>query len=221
MKSFILPKRIVGFIGIAALIFSARPVAAENPTSSSAASFSPAAPQLTYAASNVLQMAQSRVGEETIVSYIRSSGLSFGNLGASEIIYLHEQGISGGVITAMLDQQKKLNDSAEQARAKQQGTAAAPASAPTVRAITAPQHQQTYSPPQATYVQTVPNPNLIVMRDSSPRLVDYGIYPRFGNHCYPSYRYNYNPCVSYSFWHRGGHFRSGYHASRFRGGCYY
>jgi hypothetical protein len=61
------------------------------------------APQLPYGASQILQLAQAKVADETIVSYIRNTGNSY-NLNANEIIYLHQQGVSGAVINAMLSQ---------------------------------------------------------------------------------------------------------------------
>lgn len=75
----------------------------------------------------------------------------------------------------MLEQEKKTGDAAVAQSVVQQ-----PASAPQVvtpaPVVVAPQYQQTCVPPQVTYVQAAPAP-LIVMRDSSPRLADYGIYP--------------------------------------------
>jgi len=63
------------------------------------------APHLDYGASQVLQLAQAKVGDDTLISYVKNSGNSY-SLGADQIIYLRQQGVSDAVITAMLNQPK-------------------------------------------------------------------------------------------------------------------
>src|ERR1039457_306974 len=64
-----------------------------------------AAPPLSYGVPQILQLAQAKVGDDTIIAYIRNSGNNYG-LDANQIIYLRQQGISDNVITAMLSQPK-------------------------------------------------------------------------------------------------------------------
>ena len=60
-----------------------------------------AAPQLAYGVGQILQLSQAKVGDDTIVAYIRNSGNSYG-LNADQIIYLRQQGLSSAVLNAML-----------------------------------------------------------------------------------------------------------------------
>jgi|ERR1017187_7392641 hypothetical protein len=62
-------------------------------------------PQLTYGASQILQLARADVGDETIIAYIKTSGDSF-SLNPDQIIYLRQQGVSATVVTTMLSQPK-------------------------------------------------------------------------------------------------------------------
>ena len=61
--------------------------------------------QLPYGVSQIVQLEQAKVGDETIIAYIKNSGSSY-RLDADQIIYLRQQGISDGVITTMLNQPK-------------------------------------------------------------------------------------------------------------------
>lgn len=178
------------------------------------------APALSYGAANVLKLAQAGVAEETIVAYVEKSGQGYGSLGADEMIYLRERGVSDRVLTTMLNQEKISRDTIVAQTAAQPATVApAQAVAPVAPVVAVPQYQQTYVPPAVTYVETAPAP-LIVMRDSSPRLVDYGIYPRrYSYGCFPSYGYRSyysHPRFSFSvgFGHHGGF---GFHNGGFHG----
>src|SRR3954470_19500698 len=91
----------------AASTLSAMPVAAENSSAvAETITTSQTAPALSYGAANVLKLAQAKVGDETIIAYIDKSGQGYGSLGASEIIYLRDQGVSDRVLTTMLAQEK-------------------------------------------------------------------------------------------------------------------
>src|SRR5271163_2680861 len=68
---------------------------------------STAAPQLSSAVAQVLQLAQAKVGDDTIVAYIQNSGTIYG-LDANQIVYLKQQGVSSAVINTMLNQRTKL-----------------------------------------------------------------------------------------------------------------
>ncbi len=219
MKNRIFPKFLVAIVGMATTALSMEVIAEiSSAISTTATSSSQTVSPLSYGAANVLKLSQAKIGDETIIAYIQKSGQGYGGLGASEIIYLHEQGVSSHVVTTMLDQEKKMRDVAAAQSSAQQTTVAATPVAPVT---TIPQYQQTYAPPPVTYVQTAPAP-LIVMRDSSPRLVDYGIYPSYGY--YPSYSYSgYSyPRASFSFGFGGGYgggiYRGGYHGAFGSGG---
>lgn len=62
-----------------------------------------AVPPLAYGVSDIIQMSQAQVGDPTIVTFIKNSGNSYG-LDGAQVIYLHQQGVSTAVITAMLTQ---------------------------------------------------------------------------------------------------------------------
>jgi len=114
---------------------AAQPVAANQP-----------APPLGYGTSQILQLAQAKLGEATLIAYIRNSGNSY-NLNADQIIYLRQQGLSDAVISAMLNQPRA-------------GVAlplpSTPAPAPVAySAYAAPASTATVAP-AATYVQTAP-----------------------------------------------------------------
>src|SRR5580700_972096 len=51
------------------------------------------APQLSYGVPQILQLAQAKVGDDTIVAYIKNSGTIY-SLDASQIVYLRQQGVS-------------------------------------------------------------------------------------------------------------------------------
>lgn len=190
-------------ISAVALSFSWLPAAAQD----NAASTAPAnTPPLTYGVSEVLQLANAKVGDDLIISYIQNSGTSYGGLSANEIVYLHQQGVSDRVVNTMLAQRGRLAAAAE---AQQAATAA-----PTAYASGA-QYQETAPPVSVTYVQPEPVSTVYVLRDSSPRLVDYGIYPRYPY--YGSYYYNCVPRVSFGF-SFGGVSHAAFHGGRFYGG---
>ena len=79
-------------------------------------------PQLSYGTPQILQLTQAKVGDDTIIAYIKNSRNSYG-LNADQIIYLRQQGVSDAVITTMLNQPKPAIAAA---------TVAAPAGSSTV-----------------------------------------------------------------------------------------
>jgi len=210
-----------GFARVLSLIvlFSALSVAvADSSDEVPANSAGRGALQLSYGAANVLKLSQAKIGEDIIVSYIQSSGLSY-SVAAADIIYLHEEGVSSRVISTMLTEQKKFNDLAAQT--------AVPSTPPTSAQLsTAPATTvvQPYAPSSVSYAQPAQSPTVIVMRDSSPRLVDYGIYPFYGNSFYPRYGYegygHSYPSASFSIGFGAGHFGTGYRGGFHRGGYY-
>jgi len=100
-------------------------------------------PQLAYGVPQILQLAQAKVGDDTIIAYIKNAGNSYG-LNADQIIYLRQQGVSDAVITTMLNQPRAGVTTA---------TPATPASPPTLSADPVP---PVTVAPAVTYVQTVP-----------------------------------------------------------------
>jgi len=212
MKIKFPPKVFVTSVGIMALTLSVMPVAAENPSSTSATAASQSAPPLTSGVPDVLKMAQAKVSDDTIVSYIHNSNTSYVGLSASEIVYLHDQGVSDRVVTAMLNQRQNLNKATAKWVAQQ--TAAAPA--PTPQATPPPANPVQYPGQNAgstvTYVQTPPTSTVYIMQDSSRGFVDYGYYPSYG---YSGWWY---PPVSFSFGFGGRFHEGGFHGGGFHGG---
>ena len=167
-----------------------------------------ATPSLAYGVPQVLQLSQAKVGDDTIIAYVRNSGNSYG-LDADQIIYLRQQGVSDNVITTMLSQPKP---------------------APSAPVATQPNNTTTtaYVTPAPTYVQTVPSSSVYVIPDT--RAYFYNtyhtapyIYPYYAS-CYPSYY----PSVSLSFGFGGGYYGGyhrgyygGYHGGGFHGGWHH
>jgi len=145
--------------------------------------------------SEVLRLERARVGDDTIIAYVRNSGQNY-NLSADQIIALKRQGVSEAVINAMLSQPKAgaaLAPSPAPASASVNAAAAAPTSADQVPAPTTPAPVVTYVQPPATYYDP------------------YYYYP-YG----PYYGYGWYPGVALSFgwgWHGGWHNHGGWHGS--------
>ena len=142
MKTRILQTVLPVAIG-AGLLFSTLTTRAQEASAASPAQpavASTAAPQLPYGVSQILQLKQAEVGDDTIIAYIKNSGTSYG-LNADQIIYLQKQGLSSAVITAMLNQPKP-------------GVAAAAPAAPAPQTSTSTVNAEPAS--TVTYVQTVP-----------------------------------------------------------------
>jgi len=66
------------------------------------AAVSAPAPQLSYGMLKILQLAQAKVSPDTIIAFINNSGNRYA-LNAEQIIYLHQQGVSDAILTAMLN----------------------------------------------------------------------------------------------------------------------
>ena len=177
------------------LAFSAMTVAAQD---SSAAS-QPALAQLSYGASQIIQLSRAKVSDDTIIAYIHNSGNSY-VLDADQIIYLRQQGISDAVVNVMLNQPKN----APVATAPQQNNSSHTSSAQTETAV---------AQPTTTYVQSTPASTVYVIPDTQTYYYDSGYYQPY---YYPYYAWPYAP-VSLSFGF-GGRFGSGFHGGGFRGG---
>lgn len=160
------------------------------------------APQMPYGVSQILQLSQAKVGDDTINAYIKNSGNSYG-LNSDQIIYLKQQGVSDAVITTMLNQPKPG------ASAPYTYTPTTPAPQPVASTASAQPNTMATVAPAVTYVQTVPT-------------TTYYYQPYY----YPYYNYPYYtwcPPVSLSFawgWNGGyyGGWRGGYYGGGHGGG---
>jgi len=147
-----------------------------------------AVPQLTPNVAAIVNLAQAKISDDTIIVYIKNSGNSYG-LDAAQIIYLHQQGISAAVITAMLNQPKP-------------GIATATVPMPTTPAPE-PVASAAYEQPAVTYVESEP--------------VTYYDYEPYYYPVYSGYYWSYPVVVSYGWdgyrhiggWHGGGVVRGG------------
>lgn len=196
MKTRIFRNLTAGMVA-AGLTFSIAAARAQNAPSAPA-------PQLGYGVTQILQLTQAKVGDDTIIAYIKNSNNSYA-LNADTIIYLHQQGISSAVLTTMLNQPRA-------------GVlpSAPPASAPPV--------DYTAAAPAAAYVAD--QPATTYYYSAAPATTYY--YP--SSYYYPAsyYPYAYWPSLAFSFgWggcyggyhgYYGGYncYNAGYH-----GGAYY
>jgi uncharacterized membrane protein YgcG len=196
----------------AVLVLAARNVPAQDATITSAAQTAPV--QLSYGVSQIIQLSKAKVGEDTIVNYIRNSGSSYG-MDANQIVYLKQQGISDAVINTMLNQPRQVAQAAPQP--------AYPTASSTATVVAQP--AVTYVQPATTYV---PSSTVYVIPDTQT-------YRYYNNYYQPSYGYypyysgwDY-PAVSFSFGFGGGYrggwgggyrggYSGGYHGGGFRGG---
>jgi hypothetical protein len=182
MKTNKFPKMLAVMAAVG-LACSASTVRAQDPSAPNPA------PQLSYGVPQVIQLAQAKVGDDTIIAYIKNTGNSYG-LNADQIIYLRQQGVSDAVITVMLNQPRA-------------GVFTAPPAMSASQPAASPAYQEQVSTatvaPTVTYVQTVP----------------YSTYYYQPYYYYPSYAWY--PPVSFSFgW--GGVWGGGWHGGGWRGG---
>jgi hypothetical protein len=175
-------QKMLAFLAVASLALSASTTLAQNSTATTTAQ--PAAvnapvPQLSGGVSQIMQLAQAKVSDDTIIAYIKNSGNSYG-LDANQIIYLRQQGISDAVITTMLNQPRPAVAVATPTTPAPQPVASTAYSGPVSTATVAP---------TVTYVQTVPD-------------TTYYYQPYYQPYYYPAY--GWYPPVSFSFGWGGG-----------------
>ncbi len=188
-------QKLLAVVAVAVAALSVATARAQESTAASTvtpAAVSASAPQLGYGASQILQLAQAKVGDDTIIAFIKNSGNSYG-LNADQIIYLKQQGISGAVITTMLSQPR---------------AGVAPAAVPPAVATAGPEPVSTATvAPTVTYVQTVPvtsyyyQPYYYPVYDSYPAV---SLSLGWGN-----------------YWGGGYYYGGGYYGGGYRGGVYY
>jgi hypothetical protein len=162
--------------------------------------------QLGYGATQILQLAQARVGDDTIITYIRNSGNSY-NLNADQIIYLRQQGVSSAVVNTMLSQP---------AAAMLPPLPATPAPAP----VSDSQSAYASAPPARPSI-VGPSVSAIDPTAAAAAATTYYYYPPYYYPCYgysyPAYHYyGWYPGVSVSLGWRGG-WGGGWHGG-FHGG---
>jgi hypothetical protein len=152
---------------------------------------------LPHGVEDVLKLSQAQVAEETIVTYIQSSGTTY-NLTAEDIVYLREQGVSDRVINTMLEQRTRLTEQAAKA--------VAPATTPESSAPAYAPAPVVQSQPPASTVYVIPYP------DRTYAYYGYRTYP-FYNYGYGAYPYYYGyprfygapPAFSFRFGFGGHH----------------
>ena len=208
------------FLAVAAatgLAFSTLTAAAQDSAAPAAPVASQPAPvDLSYGASQIVQLAHAKVSDDTIISYIRNSANSYA-LDANQIIYLRQQGVSDAVVNVMLNQPRN-------------GTVATAPAAPAATAQnnssdnTSAQTTVAASQPATSYVQSAPASTVYVIPDTQTYYYNSAYYQPY----YYPYYYGYAP-VSLSFgfgggwgggWHGGD---GGYHGGGggFRGGGFH
>jgi hypothetical protein len=166
----------------------------------------PAEPvQLSYGVEDILKVTRAKVSDDVMVPFIKNSGRLY-QLTSSEIIYLHDEGMSDQVISAMLNQTRRL------ARATPQKPPQTGAASPALALADAPQYVTASAPTSSVYV--IP----------SSAVYDCPYYPY-----YPYYGYGY-PWISLGFGYWGwgyygggyycgnGHYGGGYHGGYHGGG---
>jgi hypothetical protein len=172
--------------------------------------------QLSSGVPDVLKLSQANISEDTIIAYVQASDRSYGGMSASEIVYLHEQGVSDSIVNAMLNQGKQMAAAAQTTQPASVTQATTEANATT----SAAQCPQAYVPPTVTSAQPAPT-STVYVAPNSPPVVDYGYYPGYGYYGY------YYPPVSFSFGfgggYRGGYYyggggHGGYHGEGYHGG---
>jgi hypothetical protein len=178
------------FIAVAGLALSASTALTQDSTTvAQPAVASATVPQMSYGAAQIVQLAQAKVSEDTIIAFIRNSGNSY-SLDANQIIYLKQQGVSEAVITTMLNQPKTVVAAT---------TPSTPATQSGASTVTTESGSTATVAPTVTYVQTASTPTYY----SQPYYYPY----------YPAYAWY--PPVVFSFgwgggwhgggWHGGGH----------------
>ncbi len=210
--------KVAAFLAVASLTFSASRVSAQE-ASATATTQAPAqtapAPEMDYGVSQILQLAQAKVGDATIIAYINNSGNGY-RLNADQIIYLQQQGLSTAVINAMLSQPKP-------------GVLAyAPSAAPAPGTSTVSGSQPVPDSQPATSTVTV-GPAVTAIDPTAAAVYAAPYYPPYYSpyyscpYGYPAYGYyGFYPGVAVSIgwgggW-RGGGYHGGFYGGGFRGG---
>jgi hypothetical protein len=197
MKTQNLKKSFLAVAAVTGLVLSAMTVAAQDSSNATVSQTAPqAAPvQLSYGVSQIVQLAQAKVSDSTILTFVQNSGNSYG-LDANQIIYLRQNGVSDAVVSAMLNQPKNV-------------AASQPAPQPSST------QNATVVQPATTYVQSTPASSVYVIPDTQTYYYDSYYQPAYYPYYGPYYGWGY-PAVSLSFGF-GGHWGGGYHGGGWGG----
>jgi hypothetical protein len=171
-------------------------------------STAPVPAKLPYGVDDVLKLSRAQIGDEIILNYVRNSETIY-NLGANDIVYLKNAGVSEKVISAMLDKRKHVEMAAQTQSAQTPVAANVPTGATPNAVPAAPAYADSY----ATYAQAPLTPPT-----SSAYAVPYPAttYPYYGPYGYygPYYGGYYGPGVTFAFGFGGGRY---YYGGRY---CY-
>jgi len=107
MKTLKFQKVAAALVATSLALLATNGLAQDSQTAAPTATASAPAPQLSSGATEVLHLAQAKVGNDTIIAYIKNSGIGY-SLNADQIIYLGQQGVSAAVINVMLNQPKPV-----------------------------------------------------------------------------------------------------------------
>jgi len=200
-------------------------------TTTTAVSAEAAPARLPYGVDEILKLWRAHIGEEIIINYIQNTGTAY-NLGPNEIVYLKSQGVSDRVVSAMLDQRRRVAAEAAAQAAAQSAAAqnAAPAVDPNAYSAPAPGYAPGYDQAPPAGVQSAPSTVYTIPSDQSAYAYYgspyyYGGYPYSYPYYYGGY-YGYGPVVNFGFgfgghYHGGGGFRGGgggFHGGGIRAG---
>jgi hypothetical protein len=187
---------------VAALALPAAMLRAQPAANNAAPQAAPAAPapELSYGAVQILRLMQAKVGDDTIIAYIKNSGTGYA-LGADQIIYLRQQGVSDPVINAMLAQPRAA-------------LASTPPSPPPSASVQQTQNGSTVTTESGSTATVAP---VVTYLPSTPAPDYYYPQPYYYPY-YPDY-YLYPP-VSFSFG-IGGVWGGGFRGGGFRGGGFH
>src|SRR5678816_1610507 len=110
--------------------------------------------KLPYGVTDVVKLSHAQVSEEIIVTYIQNARTGY-NLQPNDIVYLKEQGVSDRVVGVMLDQSRRVVETAAAQPAAQpyQPAPSAPVTAPLTPA------NYSYDAAPASTVYTIPYPS--------------------------------------------------------------
>jgi len=197
MKTLNFQKTLAVLVTTSLVLLATNTFAQDSQTAAPPATVSASAPQLSSGVTEVLRLAQAKVGNDTIIAYIKNSGIGY-SLNADQIIYLGQQGVSAAVINVMLNQPKPVATATAYT---------APAPQPAAETVV------TTPAPTVTYVQT---PNTYYYY-SAPYY--YPIY--YSTWCRPAVSFSFGWGGGWhggggwhssgGGWHGGGHGGGGWH----------
>lgn len=211
-------------VGVAGWVSLGVAGAAENAAASTAAKST----HLSFAATEVLKLSRAKVGDETIVAYVKQASSPY-DLNAEDIVYLRGEGVTDRVVSAMLTARPEVASAPAPVAppAPTPALAASVSNAPTPGQTTYPggaapatTTTTTIVQPAVTYVQ--PSPTVVY---TSPVVTEYYGGPYYYGYGYPYYGYGYGwrPGISVNLGFGGRFHGGGVHVGGpvFRGGFHH